>query len=114
MKYTIGFPISHKENEFRSAIVPADIKYIVNPEALYFEKGYGSVLGFEDFDYEKLGCHIVSHEEVLLKNVICDPKVGDADYLEELNNQTIFGWVHATQNRDITDKIIGSKLTAFA
>lgn len=28
--------------------------------------------------------------------------------------QTIFGWVHATQNRNITDKILSSKLTAYA
>ena len=61
-----------------------------------------------------MGCNICSHEEVLTKNIICDPKIGDADYLENLNDQTIFGWIHATQNKDITDKIINAKLTVFA
>lgn len=111
---TIGFPISHKENEYRRAIVPAHLKNIEYPELLYFEKGYGEVLGIEDSEYEAYGSHMVSHNEVLLKDIICDPKIGDADYLEALDHQTIFGWVHATQNRDITDKLLAGNLTAFA
>lgn len=38
---TIGFPISHKENENRRAIVPEHIRYMKYPEKLFFEKGYG-------------------------------------------------------------------------
>lgn len=111
---TVGFPISHKENEYRRAIVPEHLKKIEHPELLYFEKGYGRVLGIDDSEYEACGSHIASREEVLSKNIICDPKIGDADYLTELKRQTIFGWVHATQNRDITDKLLQGKLTAFA
>lgn len=111
---TIGFPISHKENENRRAIVPKHIKNIIAPELFYFEKGYGRVLGIDDAEYEAFGCHMVSHEEVLRKDIICDPKIGDADYLEKLDNQIIFGWIHATQNRDITDKLLARKLTVFA
>jgi N5-(carboxyethyl)ornithine synthase len=115
MLRTIGFPISHKENEFRRAIVPEHISLMSHPGCLYFEKGYGEVLGILDDEYEKLGCHICSHEEVLEKDAVCDPKIGDADYLDVLKeNQIIFGWVHATQNRDITDKLISSKVTAYA
>lgn len=114
MLKTIGFPISHKENENRRAIVPAHLKNIEHPELLFFEKGYGTVLGIDDFEYEAFGSHIVSHKDVLLKDIICDPKIGDADYLTNLDNQTIFGWIHATQNRDITDKLLQSRLTAFA
>lgn len=111
---TVGFPISHKENEYRRAIVPEHLKKIEHPDLLYFEKGYGTVLGIDDSEYEACGSHIASHEEVLSKNIICDPKIGDADYLEKLKQQTIFGWVHATQNRDITDKLLQGELTAFA
>lgn len=105
---TVGFPISRKENEYRRAIVPMHLKNIEHPELLYFEKGYGEVLGIEDSEYEACGSHIASHDEVLSKDIICDPKIGDADYLEELDHQTIFGWIHATQNRDITDKLLAS------
>lgn len=111
---TVGFPISHKENENRRAIVPAHLKKIEHPELLYFEKEYGAVLGFEDSEYEACGSHIASHRDVLSKEIICDPKIGDADYLSELDHQTIFGWIHATQNRDITDKLLQNGLTAFA
>ena len=111
---TIGFPISRKENENRRAIVPEDVKAISHPECVFVEKGFGGVLGIDDSDYEAMGCNVVSHEEVLRQDVICDPKVGDAEYLELLNNQIIFGWVHAAQNRDITDKLIERRLTAYA
>ncbi|MDO5157195.1 MAG: N(5)-(carboxyethyl)ornithine synthase [Eubacteriales bacterium] len=115
MTRTIGFPISHKENENRRAILPCDIKSISNPECLYFEKGYGNVLGVEDEEFDRLGCKVVDRDVVLVQDIICDPKVGDADYLENLHEgQIIFGWIHATQNRDITDKIVTSKLTAYA
>ncbi|WP_308604893.1 N(5)-(carboxyethyl)ornithine synthase [uncultured Fibrobacter sp.] len=111
----MGFPISHKENENRRAIVPEHIKMLQYPEQVYIERGYGEVLGATDDDYKNQGCRVVSREEVLAQSVICDPKIGDAEYLEHLHaGQSIFGWVHATQNRDITDKIIRHKLTAYA
>ncbi len=112
---TIGFPISHKENENRRAVVPEHIAEMENPGCLFFEEGYGKVLGIEDSEYEAMGCHICPAEEVLQKDIICDPKVGDGDYLERLHKgQTVFGWVHATQNRDITDKLIHAGVTAYA
>lgn len=114
MNRTIGFPVSHKENECRRAIIPLHIKNIGHPENLYFEYGYGEVLGINDDEYIACGCNMASRDEVLKKDVICDPKIGDADYLESLHNQTIFGWVHATQNKDITDKLLNGKITAFA
>lgn len=50
-----------------------------------------------DAEYAEYGVNIVSRDEVLQQDIICDPKIGDANYLEQLNNQTIFGWVHAVQ-----------------
>jgi len=112
---TVGFPISPKENENRRAIVPSDIARMTHPQLVYIESGFGLVLGISDDEYEAVGANICSHEEAIQKDIVCDPKVGDADYLERMHpDQIIFGWVHATQNRDITDKIIGSGLTAYA
>lgn len=111
---TVGFLISHKENEKRRALVPSDVVRIAHPEALFFEKGYGDVLGFNDGDYLNVGANVVSREEALTKDIICDPKVGDAEYLGNLHNQSIFGWVHAVQNKEITDKIINGRLSAYA
>ena len=111
---SIGFPISYKEKENRRALIPSDLMYIKYPSQLYFENGYGEVLGYSDIEYSRYGANTVSREEVLRKDVICDPKIGDAEYLNILNDQTIFGWVHAVQNRDITDKLISGNITAYA
>lgn len=111
---TIGFPISHKENECRRALVPEDVARVSHPEALVFERGYGAVLGLEDADYLAIGARVAERAEVLSQAVVCDPKIGDAEYLDSLRGQTVFGWVHAVLNRDITDKLIGGRLTAYA
>lgn len=111
---TIGFPISQKENESRRALVPSDVVGVSHPECLLVEHGYGDVLGFSDGDYLAAGVRVASRDEVLAQSIICDPKVGDAEYLDDLKGQMVFGWVHAVLNRDITDKLIAGKLTAYA
>lgn len=115
MMKTIGFPISKKEHEQRRALLPVDVQQLTHPEQLYFETGYGENMGIADAVYLEAGANIISREQVLSCDVICDPKVGDAEYLDALHEgQTIFGWIHAVQNRDITDKLLTAKLTAYA
>lgn len=114
MMKTIGFPISHKENERRRALTPKNAANVSHPECLFIETGYGEVLNYSDEDYKKVGVQVCSREEVLTKDIICDPKIGDADYLDKLHNQIVFGWLHAVQNKDITDKLIEGKLTGIA
>lgn len=112
---TIGFPISRKENEKRRALIPNDLLKIKNVEYLYFESGYGDVLGFSDEEYIRYGANIGSREDILCKDIICDPKVGDAEYLKNIRSgQIVFGWVHAVQNKDITDSIVNNSATAIA
>ena len=45
---SVGFLISPKENEKRRAILPEDVAKLKNSNMLYFEKGYGEVLGIKD------------------------------------------------------------------
>src|SRR5690606_38946688 len=82
---------------------------------LFFEAGYGEFFGHADQEYVDAGANVVSTEEALSKDVICDPKIGDATYLGNLRSgQTIFGWIHAVQNRSITDQIISKEIVAIA
>ncbi len=111
---TIGLPISRKENENRRALIPEHIKKLHHPEFIFIERGYGEVLGYTDDEYANLGVNVADRDTILVKDIICDPKIGDAEYLDKLENQTIFGWVHAVQNREITDTLINRRLTAFA
>jgi N5-(carboxyethyl)ornithine synthase len=111
---SVGLPISLKENEKRRALIPGDISSLKYPSLIYLEEGYGEVLGFSNYDYTSKGINIASRTDILKKDIICDPKIGDAEYLDKLNNQTIFGWVHAVQNKEITDMIIAGKITSYA
>lgn len=112
---TIGFMISTKENEKRRALHPKHLQQVINREKLFFETGYGSSFGHSDAEYLAAGANVVGRDQVLAQDVICDPKIGDATYLSELRpGQTIFGWIHAVQNRSITDSIIAKEITAIA
>lgn len=112
---TIGFVISKKENEKRRALIPNDLVHIKNTKFLYFEKGYGEVLGYTDDDYKKYGVNIASTEEIYSKDIICNlktPELSELKYLKD--NQILFGWIHAVQNKKFTDFLVNHKMTAIA
>ena len=111
---TIGFVKSDKENENRIALLPREAEMIINKKNIFVEEGYGSALNILDEEYIKVGCNVVSRKEAMKKDIIVDPKIGDAEYLKDIKHKTIFGWIHAVQNRDITDTIMENKLTVFA
>lgn len=112
---SIGFPISDKENEKRRAIVPGDLANLPRKGKLFVESGYGECLGYSDEDFEAAGATIGSLADVLACDLIVDPKVGDAGYLWNLpKGATVFGWIHATQNRAVTDALVEGETTAYA
>jgi len=111
----IGFLISTKENEKRRAILPEQLSNIKNKEYMYFEKGYGRELGFTDEEYTSKGVSILNKDDILKLDVLCDPKIGDSNDLSKLKkNQIIFGYVHAVQNKMVTDMLIENEITAIA
>lgn len=111
---TVGFIKSDKENENRIALLPSDAKKIKNVDCVFIEKGYGEALNISDEEYVKNGCKVVDRNEIMTKDIIVDPKIGDGEYLKNIKDKTIFGWIHAVQNRDITDILINNHLTAYA
>lgn len=112
---TIGFVNSHKTGEKRIALLPRDVAHIQHREVLFFEQGYGSDLNISDNEYMALGCQIVSRQVALSQDIICDPKIGDADFLKSLQpGQTLFGWIHAVQSKEVTEILIANGLSAYA
>jgi N5-(carboxyethyl)ornithine synthase len=113
---TIGLIISHKNGEKRRALLPQDIKANVNnPKQLYFEEGYGESVHVKDKEYADLGCNIVSREEALECDVICDVKLGDAEFLSGIApNKILFGWAHAVQNIGFTNDVLINNHTVIA
>ncbi|NLJ18844.1 N(5)-(carboxyethyl)ornithine synthase [Globicatella sulfidifaciens] len=111
----MGFPKASKNGEKRLAVLPKDLLSINNVSALFFEKGYASEHGIEDSEYEKYGANIAEREQVLSKDIICDPKIGDATYLDELKDGTIiWGWIHAVQNPKLAKLLVEKYITVYA
>ena len=112
---TMGLLISHKNNEKRRAILPEQVAQLRNPEMLYFETGYGVSVGVADEEYVQAGAHVVSREEACQCDIITDVKLGDADYLDELDDgKILFGWAHAAQGVAFTDKCLEKGFTVIA
>ncbi len=112
---TIGFLISHKNNEKRRAVFPCDLQNVKNTSYLYFEKGYGQSVGFEDEEYIKYGANVVSREDALKCDIVTDVKLGDADYIDLIDKpKVLFGWAHCVQGVDFTSKVLEGNHTVIA
>jgi N5-(carboxyethyl)ornithine synthase len=112
---SVALLISTKENEKRRALLPKHLQTVKNKKWLFFETGYGKAFGHADEEFIAAGANVVSKSEALKKDVICDPKIGDATYLPTLSTgQIVFGWVHAVRNRDIADELLKNGITAIA
>jgi len=95
--------------------MPGDLQHIKNTGSLCFEKGYGDTLGFRDKDYLQMGSHISTRNEAFSRDIVCSLKVPEKDdYTFLRNGQTLFGWIHAAQNSEITGVLVKKKMTAIA
>ena len=112
---TMGFLVSHKNNEKRRALLPGQLRDIKHVCQLYFEEHYGESLGIADEEYRKAGANIVSREQVLNCDIIVDVKLGDADYLHLVGaGKTFVGWAHAVQNTEFTTHMMEGNHTVIA
>lgn len=112
---TMGFVISHKNNEARRALLPVDLEKVQHVHQLYFETGYGKSIGCTDDEYAQAGANIVTRAEALACDMIVDVKLGDADYLNELESDKILiGWAHAAQQIDFTNAVVRDHHTVVA
>lgn len=112
---TISYVTSKKENEGRRALIPPDLRDVKHVSQLYFEKGYGDVLGYSDQDYLKMRANVVEKKIAYEQDIICNlkaPEPEERKFFEE--RQTLFGWIHAMQGREITDFLLEKKMTAIA
>ena len=108
---------SKKEDEQRLPIHPEHLLRI--PEQLrrqlIFEKGYGAPFDIEDSEIAALTGGIATRHELLADIgtvIIVKPVVAD---LKELRKGgTLWGYMHCTQQRDITQAAIDRKLTLIA
>lgn len=112
---TMGFLKSEKSGEKRIALLPENLCRIKHCNQLYFETGYASDFQIEDEQYVAAGCHVVSKKELLTKDILCDPKIGEATYLKELTSpKVLFGWIHAGGDQALTSLLVKQKDICYA
>jgi len=115
MMRTVGYLISHKNNEKRRALLPCDLPKLRHLERMVFERGYGAVLGFSDAAYEAAGARMAARDEVLRADVLVDVKLGDADYMDTIaSGKTLCGWAHSVQKTAFTGSAIRGRHTVIA
>ena len=111
----IGFLKSDKENEKRICILPEDLKKIRNVKNIFIEKDYGVDFNISDKEYSDNGCHLKTQQEIIEEcDILVDAKIGDAKYLKDCKKKIIFGWIHAVQNKKLTDMLIENENTVYA
>lgn len=90
----LGFIKANFPGERRVPLLPQDIKDFDNQ--LLIESGFGEFLDIEDVEYEKVGCKVLSREEVFKQSeAIFSLKLiqpSDYDYIKK--GQIIIGWTH--------------------
>ncbi len=108
---------SRKVDERRLAIHPDHLDRIA-PEVrarLYLEQGYGERFGATDADLADLVAGLRSRDELLEQSdVVVLPKPVIEDLQQLHQGQTIWGWPHCVQDRELTQVAIDNGLTLIA
>jgi len=109
----IGFVRSSRKDELRVALLPPQLRGIQQVKELLFERGYADHLGYCDDDYLRAGARVAERAQVCECPILCCPKPLPSD--EYFRPGTLlFGWIHAVQNRSITDRLVEQRMTAVA
>ncbi len=113
----IGSVLENREKEKRISITPDLVKkYINSGFKILLEKNYGSHLGFQDQNYEKEGCEMLSNSEILDKsNIILQLNLPEEKILQNLKqNQTLIGVFNVYENFDKLKKFSDKKINIFS
>ena len=113
----IGVPKEIKDQEFRVGLSPSSVRALTeNGHSVIVEAGAGLGAGFEDTDYHQVGAKIVAtaaeawHQELIVK--VKEPLPAEYDHLK--NGQLLFTYLHLAANRELTEQLIQSGVTAIA
>lgn len=108
---------SLKENERRVPVYPPHLsRYPAElRERMVFEHDYGRDYGIPDSCLIGLGAKTAARQDILHScDVVVLPKPVPADLAEMQRGQTLFGWMHCVQQREITQLAIDRRLTLLA
>jgi alanine dehydrogenase len=108
---------SAKENEHRLPIHPDHLARL-EPELaarITLEEGYGETFGREDAELAPHVGAVASRAQILAQSdvvLLLKPQLEDIDAMR--TGQTLWGWPHCVQNRELTQLAIDKSLTLIA
>ncbi len=108
---------SRKPDERRVPIHPAHFERLPDElrPRIVVEAGYGERFGVSDDDLRPLVGGIASrHEVIAVADVVLLPKPQAEDVRELRDGQTLWGWPHLVQDRELAQLCIDKRLTAIA
>ncbi|MEB3312403.1 MAG: alanine dehydrogenase [Snowella sp.] len=113
----IGVPKEIKDQEFRVGLTPSSVNVLTNQgHTVVVETQAGVGASFSDRDYEQAGATIVTEarevwqQELVIK--VKEPLASEYDYLKY--PKLLFTYLHLAANRQLTEALIHSGITAIA
>jgi alanine dehydrogenase len=113
----IGIPRERKIREGRVGLLPDHVEYLVNHgHSVVVEEGAGEGIGFYDEEYKRAGAAITnSLKEVYQADFIVKVKEPVEEEIPLLHEgQTLFCYLHLAASKELTEKLIQSKIVAIA
>jgi len=114
----ISVPKEIKEQEFRVALLPsAAYQLIKRGHQVLVERGAGAGAGYPDADYVQAGATLVNdHAELFEKGELIvkvkEPQPSEHQLLRA--GQLLFTYLHLAANRELTEALMKSSVTALA
>jgi alanine dehydrogenase len=114
----IGVPKEIKDNEFRVGLVPSVVRELTeHGHPVLVERDAGLGAGFSDDDYRVAGARVIAkaaevfaRAELIVK--VKEPLASERKCLRR--GQTIFTYLHLAPDRELTNELIESGVTAIA
>jgi alanine dehydrogenase len=111
-------PKEIKEQEHRVALLPSGAYQLIKRgHRVLVERGAGAGAGYPDADYEAAGATLVNEHAAVFAEAELIVKVKEplkAEYPLLRRGQLLFTYLHLAPNRQLTDALIASGVTALA
>jgi len=115
---TIGVPKEIKQKEHRVALLPSAAWQLVQRgERVVVEQGAGAGAGYDDAEYQRAGCEMVSDAERVFDAADLIVKVKEPQPREVAmlsGKHTLFTYLHLAADRALTEGLMKSGCTAIA
>jgi alanine dehydrogenase len=114
----VGVPKEIKEQEHRVALLPsAAYQLIKRGHQVVVERGAGAGAGYPDADYEQAGATLVQNHAAAFERAELIVKVKEplpAEFALLRPGQILFTYLHLAADRDLTEALMKSGVTALA